>query len=169
MCIPFIFSLKIRKNEFFRQILSGLGKLSINAFHMHRAHVVTISNVKITLRTHFRMILAQFKAKKVGVFSLFFNIFIFTSLAINYSLKVWHQSRCNSSQQSVYSFHRKNHRNPTKTIGSVMILLLGDQQGQNISIYKSDLFCWFCTDITMLRVETLNEGWRPGWSIYKLG
>ena len=34
------------------------------------------------------MILHQFNAKKLGVFLLFSNIFIFTSLAINYSSKL---------------------------------------------------------------------------------
>lgn len=122
------------KNDFFfPQILSGFGRLSINAFQIHRTHVLTTSTEKITLKTHFYMILHQFNAKKLGVFSLFSNIFIFTSLAINYSPKLWHQSICHSFHQTVYSFHRKNHKNPTKINGSVMISLIVDQQAQNLN------------------------------------
>ncbi len=42
---------------FFPQILSGFGRLSINAFQVHRTHVLTTSTEKITLKTHFYMIL----------------------------------------------------------------------------------------------------------------
>lgn len=122
-----------QKNDFFFLKSSvGLVGCQFNAFQIHRTHVLTTPTEKITLKTHFFMILHQFNAKKIRrFFSLFSNIFIFTSLAINYSPKLWHQSICHSFHQTVYSFHRKNHKNPTKINGSVMISLIVDQQVQN--------------------------------------
>ena len=62
---------------------SSVGRLSINGFQIHRTHVLTTSTEKITLKTHLYLILHQFNA-----ISLFSNIFIFTSLAINYYSKL---------------------------------------------------------------------------------
>jgi len=46
----------------------------VNAFQIHRTDLLTTS--RITLKTHFFMILHQFNAKKkkkkIGIFSLFF-------------------------------------------------------------------------------------------------
>ena len=61
---PYIFYQKNVKSDFFPQLLSGLGRLSINAFQIHRTHVLTTSTKEITLKTHFYMILYQFNAKK---------------------------------------------------------------------------------------------------------
>jgi len=57
------------------------------------------------------MISHQFNAQKTGVFSLISTIFIFTSLAINYSPKLWHQSVCHSFHQTLYSFHMGEKKN----------------------------------------------------------
>ena len=72
---PYLYYQKNVKKGFFPQLLSGFGRLSINAFQMHRTHVLTTSTEKITIKTHFYMILHQFNAKNVGVFSLFFQYF----------------------------------------------------------------------------------------------
>ena len=72
--VPLNFRSKMLEIQHFTQILNGLGKLSINAFQMHSTHVGTTSNEKITLITHFYMILVQFYAQKLEFFH-FFPIF----------------------------------------------------------------------------------------------
>ena len=62
---------KCKKKKFFLQILSGLGRLSMNAFQIHRTHVVTTSTEKITFKTHFYMILYQFNEKNRRFLTLF--------------------------------------------------------------------------------------------------
>ena len=117
--VPLNFRSKMLEIQHFTQFLNGLGKLTINSFQMYSTHMGTTSNEKISLIPNFYVILVQFYAQKVGVFSPFSNIFIFTSLAINYSPKLWHRSICHSFQQSVFSFHRRNYTNLTRIIGSV--------------------------------------------------
>jgi len=110
----------------------GLGCHSMySRYTEHMCWQYPLKQKKKTPKTHFYMILHQFNAKNWR-FSLFSNIFIFTSLAINYSPKLLHQSICHSFHQTLYSFHRNNYKNSTKINRFVMIsLLVGDQQAQN--------------------------------------